>query len=194
LQAVSYATSDSAPALIKQVNLDIEAGESLGVIGRSGCGKTLLVRLLLGILQPRSGAVHLDDTNLSHWDRNLMGRYLGYLPQGAELLSGSIADNIARLGVGNPSLVVLDEPNANLDTAGQVALADTLKQLKHLGVTVVVVAHRAHLLWQLDRLLVLKDGKLEICHRGAPDPGRLPPIGPARSRGNALSVSLSPLR
>ena len=219
LRAVTYAPSVDTPTLINDLSVDIEHGESIGIVGRSGSGKTTLIRLMLGILQPHSGSISLDGTDPAQWDRELLGRQVGYLPQGPELMPGTVAENIARLNVvdrgqvedaarlanvheiilalpqgyetqlgeghlrlsggqrqrialaralyGNPALVLLDEPHANLDSAGELAVADTLKQLKLRGVTLIVAAHRTQLLRPLDRLLVLEDGRLGDLSRQA---------------------------
>ena len=63
---------------------------------------------------------------------------------------------------GEPRLVVLDEPNANMDAEGDEALLATMRDLKQSAVTVVVVAHRPSLLAGVDLLLVLKDGVAEL--------------------------------
>jgi len=69
---------------------------------------------------------------------------------------------IARALFGNPSMVLLDEPNAHLDAVGEAQLVRTMAELKARGATVVIVAHRAGVLSEVDRILVLRDGRIEI--------------------------------
>ena len=59
---------------------------------------------------------------------------------------------------GRPRLVVLDEPNASLDQAGEAALIDAIGRLKARATTVILVAHRPSLLVHVDKLLVLREG------------------------------------
>lgn len=68
---------------------------------------------------------------------------------------------LARAMYGTPSLVVLDEPNSNLDTVGEAALASAIAAFKAQGTTVVLVTHRSSVLAQADKLLVLNDGRLQ---------------------------------
>jgi ATP-binding cassette, subfamily C, bacterial len=68
---------------------------------------------------------------------------------------------LARAFFGNPALVVLDEPNSNLDSVGEQALTDTLLRAKEKGTTVIVITQRPAVLNAMDKLLVLRSGRIE---------------------------------
>jgi PrtD family type I secretion system ABC transporter len=254
LERVVFGGTGQRAPLIKGVSFALQAGESLGVVGPSACGKTTLLRLLLGIWKPQSGTVRLDGADIAHWDRDALGAHVGYLPQDVELFAGTVAQNIARLGEvddervvaaaklahahdmilrlpsgydtaigdagamlsggqrqrialaralhGMPRLVVLDEPNANLDAEGEAALAAALRELKQRGATVVVVSHRPALMSQLDKIAVLRDGVLEAfgpvtevlrpVARPTPSPDRQSPASETSDR--AASAALTATR
>lgn len=67
---------------------------------------------------------------------------------------------LARALYGDPSFIVLDEPNANLDTDGEIALTTAIKNLKAAKRTVVIITHRTPVLEQMDKLMVLKNGQI----------------------------------
>ena len=69
---------------------------------------------------------------------------------------------LARAVFGQPKLVVLDEPNSNLDADGEAALMGTIAGLKAKGTTVIIVAHRPQILADADRLLVMRDGEIAL--------------------------------
>ncbi|BCB08595.1 type I secretion system permease/ATPase [Vreelandella venusta] len=69
---------------------------------------------------------------------------------------------LARALYGNPVLVVLDEPNANLDDAGEKALGQAIAQLKTEGTTLFVISHRTSVLKGMDKLLVMKEGQVSM--------------------------------
>ena len=200
--------------VLKGISLTIDAGDLLGVIGPSGAGKSTFARASLGIWPTAAGKVRLDGADVSTWNRDELGPYIGYLPQDVELFEGSISENIARFGdidaeavvdaakmadvhelilhlpegydtvigacggalsggqrqriglaralYGKPVLVVLDEPNSNLDEQGELALGNALQRLKQKKVTVILVTHRQQVLTKVDKLLVLSEGKLAV--------------------------------
>ncbi len=84
--------------IIKNVAFSLAPGEVLAVVGPSASGKTSLARLLVGLWPAISGKVRLDGADIFTWDKSELGPHIGYLPQGVELLEGTMAENIARFG------------------------------------------------------------------------------------------------
>ena len=200
--------------VLRNISFVTPAGSIVGIVGPSAAGKSTLVRALMGIWPPQHGVVRLDGADISTWDKQALGPYVGYLPQDIELFEGSISENIARFdkvdpekvvqaaqmagvhemilmlpdgydtvigsdGVnlsggqrqriglaraiyGNPRLIVLDEPNSNLDDVGERALGVALQKLKETGATVFIVSHRPNILTRLDRILVMAGGSISL--------------------------------
>lgn len=201
-------------SILRDVSFTLQPGESMGLIGPSGVGKSTLCRLLLGIWPPSGGKARLDGFDLFAWDQERLGRFIGYLPQDIELFEGTVSANIARfsdidadkviaaatlagvheliltmpagydtlLGTGGimlsggqrqrlglaravygvPRLLILDEPNSNLDDQGEKALLQTLEHLKAMGTTVVMVSHKPSLLAGVDKILLLREGRVVL--------------------------------
>ena len=214
IRELGYYYPNSSDPVLRNINFELSAGEALGLVGPTAAGKTTLARLLVGNLRPRTGHVLLDGMDISKWDGDDLGPYLGYLPQDIELFGGTIKENIARMGdesdeevmrasnlagahqmvlglpnhyetqvgekgfalsggqrqsvglaravFGSPKLVVLDEPNSNLDHVGETALISAIKGLKSKGTTVVVIAHRPNILQNVDKILVLRNKGVEM--------------------------------
>lgn len=211
---LTYVLPQDRRPILRQISFRVQPGEAVAVIGPSGGGKSTLCRMIVGLSTPSAGHIRLDGSRIDHWDPDQLGHYVGYLPQDVELFSGTIRENIARLGpaddesvigaamlahaheliqhlpdgydtqigdggarlsggqrqriglaravYGNPRLVILDEPNANLDQAGESALAATLNLLKQQGAALIIVGHRPSTLAQADKILLLKDGAVEL--------------------------------
>ena len=215
LDKITYQDHDNHRWLLRGINITIEPGKSIGIIGLSGSGKTTLARLIVGVLIPSSGYVRLDGASLGQWNQEQLGSFIGYLPQSVELFSGTLSENIARLEknaddqsivkaaqiacvheailrfpqgyqtdigtngaflsagqrqriglarcfFGEPKLVVLDEPNANLDSEGEQALEQCLLNAKSSGITTVTIAHRISILKKADKILVLHGGEAKL--------------------------------
>lgn len=78
-------------------SLVVEPSQSIGVIGKSGAGKTTLAKLILGLWQPAAGEVRLGGATLTQYRPEDLGKYIGYLPQSITLFTGTVAENIARM-------------------------------------------------------------------------------------------------
>jgi ATP-binding cassette, subfamily C, bacterial len=84
--------------ILRGISFSLRSGETLGVVGPSAAGKSTLARVLVGVWPAAVGKVRIDGADLSHWNPEELGRYIGYLPQDVELFSGTIAENISRFG------------------------------------------------------------------------------------------------
>jgi ATP-binding cassette subfamily C protein len=93
----------------------------------------------------------------------LVNGYETVLDRNGAPLSGGQKQRVAlaRAFFGSPALVVLDEPNSNLDSAGEQALAETIQQAKAKGVTIVVITQRPALLSIVERVLILRAGRMD---------------------------------
>jgi PrtD family type I secretion system ABC transporter len=212
---IYYAPSrKTGEPLIRRVNFIIPAGSSVALVGPSGAGKSTLARLLCGAIEPSQGNVRIDKADIRQWDRDKLGKHIGYLAQNADMLPGTIAQNISRfmpdassedivtaaqkahvhdmilgfpggyeallgptgmtmsggqrqrIGLaraffGSPRLLILDEPNSNLDSDGDVALDRAVLQAKNDGITVVMVTQRKTSADKLDNIMIVRNGAIE---------------------------------
>ena len=234
VDSASAAPPGTQRLVAANINFVLNAGNGLGIIGPSGSGKSSLARLLVGVWQPARGRICLDGAAYDQWAPEALGGHVGYLPQDVELLTGTIAENIARFaphasseaviaaakaaGVhelivsmpegygtsigeqgaslsagqaqrialaralyGDPFLVVLDEPNSNLDAEGDEALTRAIVGVRARKGIVVVVAHRPSAIAGLDLILAMNQGRqvefgpkeetlVKVLKRSAPQP------------------------
>ncbi|PSJ20637.1 type I secretion system permease/ATPase [Halomonas sp. ND22Bw] len=91
---VAFRYPDEQRDALREVSLTLEAGEKVGVLGRVGCGKTTLHKLLLGLYEPDAGAVRLDGVDVRQYDPVQLRRHFGYVPQDVTLFHGSLRANI----------------------------------------------------------------------------------------------------
>ena len=211
-EAISVVPPGATQPTIRNVSLRIEPGTIVGIVGPSGAGKSSLARALVGVWPAAAGKVRIDGAEISQWDKDRLGPYMGYVPQEVELFGGTVAENIARFGpvdaekvveaarmagihdlilqlpngydtalgergaglsggqkqrvalaralYGKPRILVLDEPNSNLDEAGEAALLKAAEDQKNMGHIVIIVTHKTNILGVTDALAVMKDGQV----------------------------------
>ncbi|WP_446718792.1 MULTISPECIES: type I secretion system permease/ATPase [unclassified Halomonas] len=83
---------------LREVSIHIKAGEKVALLGRIGCGKSSLNKLIMGFYQPTAGAVLVDNVDIRQLDPLHLRRHIGYVPQDVSLFSGSLRDNIVAGG------------------------------------------------------------------------------------------------
>ncbi|MEQ5111158.1 peptidase domain-containing ABC transporter [Providencia vermicola] len=104
LKDISFRYQPNMPYILKNFNLNIKAGETIGIVGTSGSGKSTLARLLLRLYTPESGAVYVDNMPLSNINLNSLRQQIGIVLQENYLFSQSVFHNIAQTA-----------PNASMD-------------------------------------------------------------------------------
>lgn len=211
VEGLSIVMPGNPAPILRNVSFQLAPGQALGIIGPSGAGKSTLGRALVGALRPVAGKIRLDGAELSQYDSDVLGSYIGYLPQTVSLFDATVAENIARLAAepnaekvvaaaraaaahdmilrlskgydtrltsiggqlsggqvqrlglaralyGDPVILVLDEPNSNLDNDGTVALNAAIRRIKESGGSVIVIAHRPAAIQECDTLLMIEEG------------------------------------
>lgn len=98
---VSFRYNKDAPMLLDDVTLDISPGEYVAIVGATGCGKSTLMRLMLGFEKPDQGAIYYDDHDLKSLNLRGLRRKIGTVLQNGRLMQGSIFSN---LSISNPDM------------------------------------------------------------------------------------------
>lgn len=227
LDDVSFRFSDKHPWILRNVSLNVAAGECVAITGENGSGKTTLLALMQGTLRPTEGRTLVDGLDINDYDPKSVREQVSHLPQAGVLFQGTILQNltmfrsslddtaietasmlgldevvatmaygfdtpvadgaydslprgikqriaITRALVSNPKIVLFDEANASVDTAGDNFLRVWLERSKGKR-TLILVTPRPSLLKLADKIYDLKGGLLvERPPRGDGDPARLP--------------------
>lgn len=202
-----------SPFVIKDVSFDIEEGKTTALVGESGCGKTTLIKLMLGFYMPQKGSLELGGVPAGELDNSGWLSHCGVVMQSGKIFTGSILENISlseerpdvgkawemlelvglrdfvekipmsintRLGVTgmelsggqkqrlmiaramykNPEVLFLDEATSSLDANNERLIVENLRKFGK-GKTIVVAAHRLSTVIDADRIIYIKDGRIE---------------------------------
>ena len=122
LNNVSFRYNDSMPNVIDELTLKIRPGQYVAIVGKTGCGKSTLVRLLLGFEKPQKGAIYYDGRDMQSLDPKSLRHNIGTVMQNGKLLQGSLFDNIC---ISAPELT-LDEAWKAAELAG---IADDIREM-----------------------------------------------------------------
>ena len=213
-EQVSFAYDGALKPVLEDLQLSIRPGGLHAIVGRNGCGKTTLLKLMQGLYRPQSGRVLLDGADLAQFGRAELAGWFGYVPQECFLFSGTVRDNIAkrqpdasdeeilraarlagvhdyiidlpegyatdigeagarlsagqrqritvaRALIGDPPVLLLDEPTASLDRQAEEELRGVLTELAR-DHTVIVVSHGPALLAVSNGIIVIDRGKVAL--------------------------------
>lgn len=203
---------DSYNPVLEHINLEVNKGEMIGIVGHSGSGKTTLINLIMRLYEAGQGQILIDGVNIKDISQTALRSQIGVVLQETLLFSGSVRDNIryskpdatneeiiqaakmanahdfiiglpqgyntivgekgyslsggerqrvaiARALIHNPSILILDEATAALDTETEKLIQDALGHLTE-NRTTLAIAHRLSTLRGADKLLVLDHGRV----------------------------------
>ena len=122
LSHISFRYDEDSPYILNDLSLKIRPGEYVAIVGRTGCGKSTLMRLLLGFEKPEKGAIYYDGKDIESLDLGSLRRKIGTVMQQSGLFQGDIYSNI-----------VLTAPNLSVDEAWDAAekagIADDIRSM-----------------------------------------------------------------
>ena len=130
LDNISFKYTDNGPLILNKLSLDIKEGEYIAIVGQTGCGKSTLVRLLLGFEQPLEGDIYYDGNNIKDVDLVSLRRNIGTVMQGGNLFHADIFSNI-----------IISSPNLKEEDAWVAAeianIADDIREMP-MGMKTVI--------------------------------------------------------
>ncbi|MBQ7128706.1 MAG: ABC transporter ATP-binding protein [Clostridia bacterium] len=210
-----YKTKAERIVAVREVSIDIRAGEFVGIIGSSGSGKSTLMNILGCLDKPSGGKYFFENRNIANFKEGeltaLRRDNIGFVFQKFNLiqtlnalenvelpllyakmpkkkrrqkaktaletvglenrinhkpyeLSGGQQQRvaIARAIVGNPEIILADEPTGNLDSDSTKQIMKILKDLNKKGKTVIIITHDREIAEQTDRKIIVKNGRVDV--------------------------------
>lgn len=149
LNNVSFRYNDSMPNVLDNISLKIRPGQYVAIVGKTGCGKSTLMRLLLGFEKPRKGAIYYDGKDISSVDLKSLRQKIGVVMQEGRLFQGDIYSNI-----------VISSPKLTLEQAWEAAemagMADDIRKMPMGMNTLISEGHGGISGGQRQRLMIAR--------------------------------------
>ena len=149
LNNVYFRYSENSPYIVNNLSLSIKSGEYVAIVGKTGCGKSTLMRLLLGFEKPEKGAIYYDGKDLDRLDLTTLRRKIGTVIQGGGLLQGDIFSNI-----------IISAPHLTHDEAWEAAelagIADDIRAMPMGMQTLISEGHGGISGGQKQRLMIAR--------------------------------------
>lgn len=203
IKSLWFSYTGMSSYILSDINVDISDGEYISIIGENGCGKSTLMRLLLGFLKPTKGSICINtkvigyvpqrnDFSNSNFpitvyevlnsyqkilklkDKSIISEVLKLtgMENFKNSLMGTLSGGqtqkimIARALIGNPQLLILDEPSTGIDVDSQKEIYRLLKKLsEEKKVTIVAVEHNLHaVVSNSDKIFHLQNGYGHLCN------------------------------
>ena len=149
LNNIYFRYNEKSPYIINNLSLKIKKGEYVAIVGRTGCGKSTLMRLLLGFEKPEKGAVYYDGKDLNRLDLGSLRRKIGTVIQGGGLLQGDIFSNII---ISAPHLTI----NEAWEAAELAGIADDIRAMPMGMQTLISEGHGGISGGQRQRLMIAR--------------------------------------
>ena len=149
LDHVSFRYSEDTPYVLDDLSLKIRKGEYVAIVGRTGCGKSTLVRLLLGFEKPEKGTIFYDEKNLDSLNLPSLRKKIGTVTQNSGLFQGDIYSNIV---ISAPQLTMQEAWEA-AETAG---IADDIRDMPMGMFTVISEGHGSISGGQRQRIMIAR--------------------------------------
>jgi len=201
--------------VLNNINLTINNGQTIGIIGSSGAGKTTLLNVLLRLYEETTGGIYVDGIKIEKANLQLWYKLVSYVPQNITLLDGSIIENIAfgipiektdndllkkviiqaqledfvtslpenlnteigekgikisggqrqRIGIARAlyhggKILIFDEATSSLDTETEQMLTESINNISHKELTIIIVAHRIQTLKYCDAIYKIENGEI----------------------------------
>ena len=157
-----YNPGENEVRALDHINLEINKGEFVAIIGQSGSGKSTFMNMLGCLDVPTSGEYFLNGTDVSTMEDNELSEVRNRDHRPNEMSGGQqqrVA--IARAIAAQPPVILADEPTGNLDSASSKEILQILKSMHEQGKTVILITHDNGIAAQARRVVRIMDGKIE---------------------------------